>query len=350
MLTKIGSRLWPAIVVFAFLLVPACSPPPPPSAGTTAKAAQSAPESPPEPDYILDTSNTHNRFSSTIPPTLTVAPGAVVEVHTKEATDGQIGPDSSLEDLLDLEFDLIHPLTGPIYVEGAEPGDVLTVTFHEIEVKNWGWTAISPGFGFLADEFAEPWLRTFELQPGQEWVRFAEGVSIPLRPFPGVIGVAPATEELLSTIPPRANGGNMDNRYLTVGTTVHLPVFVEGALLSLGDTHAAQGDGEVCGTGLEAPMRIVLEIGLRKGGREIEEPQYETAEYYAVTAFAESIDEAAKKATRYMLDYLVAEHNLSRPDAYALASLAADLKISEVVDMPHVLVSMHIPKDLFEAH
>jgi acetamidase/formamidase len=151
---------------------------------------------------------------------------------------------------------------------------------------------------------------------------------------------------MLSTIPPRANGGNMDNRHLTAGTTVYFPVFVEGALFSIGDTHAAQGDGEVSGTAIEAPMRIVYEVNVIKRGRSLPEPQYETDEYYAVTAFAPTIDEAARKAARYMIDYLTAEHGLSRADAYVLASLAGDLKISEVVDVPHVLVSMHMPKSV----
>jgi acetamidase/formamidase len=136
----------------------------------------------------------------------------------------------------------------------------------------------------------------------------------------------------------------MDNKHLTVGTTVYFPVFVKGALFSIGDTHAAQGDGEVSGTAIEAPMRIVYRLDVRKGGRRLAEPQYETEEYYAVTAFATTLDEATRKATRYMIQYLVEEQGLDRTEAYVLASLAADLKISELVDVPHVLVSMHIPK------
>ncbi len=160
------------------------------------------------------------------------------------------------------------------------------------------------------------------------------------------MGVAPPTDSLLSTIPPRANGGNMDNRHIGVGTTVYFPVFVEGALFSIGDTHAAQGDGEVSGTAIEAPMRIRYRIGVVEGARAIEEPQYETDEYYAVTAFATTLDEAARKATGYMIDYLVAEHGLTAEEAYILCSLAGDLKISEVVDVPHVLVSMHMSKEV----
>ncbi len=300
-----------------------------------------------EPQYVLGTENTHSRFSSTIPPVLSVSSGAVIEVTTKEASDGQLVADSTAVDVTQLDFDPIHPLTGPIAVEGAEPGDVLAVTLHEIELLDYGWVAVSPGFGWLADEFTEAYLQTFRFEEGATELRFSDKISIPLAPFPGVMGVAPDTDELLSTIPPRANGGNMDNKYLTVGTTVYFPVFVDGANFSIGDTHAVQGDGEVCGTAVEAPMRIVFELELIKGGRQLPEPQYETADYYGVTAFATTIDEAAKKATRYMIDYLVEERGMDRTEAYVLCSLAGDLKISEVVDVPHVLVSMHMPKSIF---
>lgn len=298
----------------------------------------------PEPEYFLTQDQTHNKFSRAIPPVLKVPSGAVIEVYTEEATDKQISINSTVKDVLNLKFDPIHPLTGPVYVEGAKPGDVLAVTLHTIEIGDWGFTAIAPGFGFLADEFTEPAIKTFKLGKDAESIQFSEKINIPLKPFAGVMGVAPDTDEMLSTIPPRANGGNMDDPNIVEGTTVYFPVFVEGALLSIGDTHAAQGLGEVCGTAIEAPMRIVYEVHVIKGGRKIQEPQYETDEYYAVTAFATTIDEAAKKATRYMIDYLVSEHNLERNDAYMLCSLVGDLKIAEVVDVPHMLVSMHMSK------
>lgn len=310
---------------------------------TLAKANQQ----PQEPEYRIGREQTHNRFSSVIPPVIRVPSGAVVEVKTKEATDGQLSYSSDVEDVSALNFDLIHPLTGPVFVEGAEPGDTLAVRLREIVVEEWGWSAVIPGFGFLASEFSEPYLKTFKIPAGATEVRFSDRVSLPIRPFAGVMGVAPASADELSTIPPRANGGNMDNKYLTVGTTVYFPVFVEGALFSIGDTHVTQGDGEVCGTGIEAPMRIVYEVEVIKGGRQLSEPEYETDEYYAVTAFGETLDEAAKKATRYMIDYLVEAKNLDRTEAYMLSSLAGDLKISEVVDVPHVLVSMHMPKNIF---
>ena len=303
----------------------------------------------PQADFVLTSENTHNKFSRTIPPVLRVPSGSLVEVHTKEATDGQLTMTSTSADVPAVEFDPIHPLTGPVYVEGASPGDVLAVTLHEIEVGDWGWSGVFPGFGFLADEFDQPYLKTFRIEPGATSVAFSDGITIPLRPFPGVMGVAPDTADLLSTIPPRANGGNMDNPHLTAGTTVYFPVFVEGALFSIGDTHAAQGMGEVCGTASEAPMTILLELEVIRGSRRIAEPEYETDEFYAVTAFAESLDDAARKATRYMVDYLVAERGMDRTEAYVLCSLADDLKIAEVVDIPHVHVTMHMPKTIFAA-
>lgn len=300
----------------------------------------------PEADYTLSADQTHNKWSSAIEPLIKVESGAVIEVGTEEASDQQLTPESTLEDLKNLSFDPIHPLTGPVYVEGAEPGDVLKVKLHKVELGDWGWTSIIPGFGFLSDEFDEPYLKTFEFDKNSQTAKFSDKINIPLKPFPGVMGVAPATDSMLSTIPPRANGGNMDDPNMTEGTTVYFPVFVEGALFSIGDTHAAQGLGEVCGTAIEAPMRIVYEVEVIKDGREIKEPQYESDDYYAVTGFGTTVDEAAKKATQYMIDYLVEEHGLSRNDAYALCSLAGDLKIAEVVDVPHMLVTMHMPKEV----
>ncbi len=300
----------------------------------------------PTPQFTLTKDQTHNKFSRDIPPVLTVSSGAVIEAFTEEASASQIKLGDGPEVLATLNFDPIHPLTGPVYVEGAEPGDVLKVTLHEIELQGWGWTAILPGFGFLADQFVEPYLKTYETHAGDTHVSFTDKIKVPLKPFPGVMGVAPATGEMLSTIPPRENGGNMDDPHLTEGTIVYFPIFVEGALFSIGDAHATQGMGEVCGTAIEAPMRIVYQVEVLKGGRSLREPEYETDDYYAVTAIGTTIDEAAKKAVGFMVDYLVAEHELSRNDAYALCSLAGDLKIAEVVDMPNMLVAMHISKEV----
>lgn len=300
-----------------------------------------------KPDFVLTKDQTHSKFSRKIEPAVRVPSGSVIEAFTHEATGGQFAPGSTAEDLHHVDMDRVHTLTGPVYVEGATPGDVLAVRLIEIEPADWGWTAVMPDFGFLAGEFDATLLQTFKLDTERNEVEFAEGIRIPLKPFAGVMGVAPDTDEMLNTIPPRANGGNLDDPNLVAGTTVYFPVFVPGALFSIGDTHAVQGHGEVSGTAIESPMRIVYEIRVIKGGRSIPEPQYETDEYYATTGFATTIDEAAKKATRYMIDYLVETKGLSREQAYMLCSIAGDLKIAETVDVPHMLVTMHMPKSIF---
>jgi acetamidase/formamidase len=301
----------------------------------------------PEAQYTLNSKQTHNKFSRSIPPMLRVESGAVIEIFTEEATDGQLHAGSTIADLATLSFDPIHPLTGPVYVEGAEPGDVLAVTLHKIEIGDWGWTAIIPGFGFLAEDFPDAYLKTYTFNKADKQIQFNEHIQLPVKPFAGVLGVAPDTDSLLSTIPPRANGGNMDDPNMTEGTTVYLPVFVPGALFSIGDAHVTQGKGEVCGSAVEAPMRFIVELNLIKGNRKIPEPQYETDEYYATTGFDTTIDGATKKAVRYMIDYLVEVHGMERQEAYVLCSVAADLHIAEVVDVPNMLVTMHISKSLF---
>ena len=313
-------------------------------------AARAGAEGSNRPAVSLPADNPHSRFSAAIEPVARVASGDVVEAFTQEASAGQIRRESTVDAVNTLDFDPIHPLTGPVFVEGADPGDILAVTLLEIDILGWGWTAIAPGFGFLAEDFPNAWLRTFDIPEGATHVDFGTGgIRIPLRPFPGVMGVAPATDSMLSTIPPRANGGNMDDKDIVVGTTVYFPVFVEGALFSIGDTHAAQGDGEVSGTAIESPMRILYRVEVIEGGRQIEEPQYETDEAYTVTAFGETIDEAARKATRYMIDYLTAERGLTGEEAYVLTSLAGEMEVAEVVDVPHMLVKVRMPKSIFGA-
>jgi acetamidase/formamidase len=313
-------------------------------AGAVGEAAPADARSVPEPDYTLPADRVHSHFSRDVEPVLRVRPGAVVEAFTQEASAGQLSPTSTAADIAELDFDPIHPLTGPVYVEGAEPGDVLAVTLHEIELGDWGWTGVVPGFGFLSDRFPEAYLKTFTFAPGDSSAEFAPGVEVALRPFPGVVAVAPDTSAELSTIPPRRNGGNLDDRDIVEGATVYLPVEVEGALFSIGDAHAAQGDGEVSGTAIEAPVRVVYELNLVEDGRSLASPEYETDQIYAVTGLATTLDEAARRATLHMIDFLVAEHGMSREDAYALCSLAANLKVAEVVDVPNMMVTMQIPK------
>lgn len=300
----------------------------------------------PKADYTINSDQNHNKFSSAIPYQIKVPDGSVVEAFTIEATGGQLNINSTLEDFNNTDMDKIHTLTGPIYVEGAEAGDVLAVELLDLEPGDWGWTGMGPDFGFLAAETNASGFKTYKLDKANNLVNFTENISIPLRPFLGVIGVAPNTEEMLLTFPPRANGGNMDDPNIVKGVTVYLPVFVKGALLSVGDPHAVQGLGEVVGTAVECDMRALFRVSVIKG-KTISEPQYETEDYYATTGFGITIDEAAKKATRYMVEHVSNTYGISWEEAYMLCSLIGDLKIAEVVDLPHMLVTMHIPKNVF---
>ena len=300
----------------------------------------------PKAEYTISSDKNHNKFSSAIPYQIKVPDGSIVEAFTKEATGGQLNINSTLDDFNKVDMDLVHTLTGPIYIEGAEVGDVLAVEILDLEPGDWGWTGMGPDFGFLAGENNASGFKTYKLDKENNIVNFAENIRIPLNPFLGVIGVAPDTKEMLLTIPPRANGGNMDDPNIVKGVTVYLPVFVKGALLSVGDSHAVQGLGEVVGTAVECDMRALLRLSVIKD-KKIAEPQYETEDYYATTGYGTTIDEAAKKATRYMVEHISNTYEMSWEEAYMLCSLIGDLKIAEVVDLPHMLVTMHIPKNVF---
>ena len=297
------------------------------------------------PVFQLADTHIHYRFSSAIKPAITVPSGAIVIADLKDSADGQVGRSSVPDDLRKLDMNRVHPLTGPVFVEGAEPGDTLAVTLLRIEPGKWGWSALVPDFGALAEDFTGYYLRKFELGDATS-IKFNERVRLPLQPFPGLMGVAPATDEMLTTMPPRENGGNMDEPDIREGTTVYFPVFVSGALFSMGDGHAVQGRGEVSGPALEIPMRVTYRIEVIKGHLPIKEPQYENDTYYAVISSAVSLDEAAKRAVRYMVDYLVAYHDLSPQDAYMLCTLAGDLMINELPNKPNVSMTMRIPKDV----
>ncbi|MBX6341386.1 MAG: acetamidase/formamidase family protein [Thermomicrobiaceae bacterium] len=296
----------------------------------------------------------HFGWDNSLAPVAEVEPGALVEFEVVDASGGQLGPRSTVADVAALDFGRVNPVTGPVLVKGARPGDVLEVEIVDFGPTSWGWTAIIPGFGLLADEFPEPYLKLWDLSAGK--AEFAPGIEIPMRPFPGTIGVALPEPGLHSIVPPRKNGGNMDIRHLTRGTRLYLPVWVEGALFSVGDTHAAQGDGEVCGTAIEAPMTITVRFHLHRG-RSLAEPRYlvpsaaateirETG-YYVTTGISDDLLEAARKATRFQIEHLQEEYGLSREDAYALASVAVDLRISEVVDAPNWVVSAFLPTAIF---
>ncbi|MCD6290940.1 MAG: acetamidase/formamidase family protein [Anaerolineae bacterium] len=306
-------------------------------------------------EHYLDSSAVHNVWDNSIEPRLHIDPGDTVIFECVDASGQQVTPDSQASDLTQLDFGKVNPLTGPVYVDGAEPGDTLKVEILDLKHKGWGWTGIIPGFGLLADEFPEPYLKIWQLEEGS--AEFKPGIRIPLEPFCGSMGVAPRVDGPIGTVAPTEHGGNLDTRGLVKGTVLYLPVWVPGALFSCGDCHAAQGDGEVCGTGIESPMTVTLRLGLVKGAS-ISEFRFETPSpltktdtqgYYVTTAHGPDLYKNAQQAIRYMVDYLSAEHGLTRPEAYALCSVAVDLKISEIVDAPNFIVSAYLPKSIFTA-
>ncbi|MDQ6794229.1 MAG: acetamidase/formamidase family protein [Chloroflexota bacterium] len=297
----------------------------------------------------------HLAWDPAIPPIETVASGAVIEFDLLDASCGQLTAASTTDDLAKLDFDRVDQVNGPIAVQGALPGDTLQVDLLEFEPADWGWTASIPGFGLLAEDFPDPVYHVTRLGAGPR-AEFLPGIRVPLAPFCGEVGVAPLTGPR-STIPPDLHGGNMDTRHLTAGATLFLPVFQPGGRLSMGDGHAAQGDGEVCGTAIETPMRALVRLTVRKDVP-VSGPEFLTApgaaaerpigQRYATDGIGPDLLTAARDATRRMIDWLGREHGLSAADAYMLCSVAVDLRISEIVDMPNFVVTAHCPVAIFE--
>ena len=347
----------------------------------------------------------HNRWHPDIPPALEVDPGEEVVLQTRNAFDGGVTPSSTSDDLRSVDLNLVHPLTGPVYVRGAAPGDLLEVSILSIEPAAWGFTTILPGFGFLRDLFLEPYVVHWNIGDGYAESPELPGVRVPGAPFMGTIGVAPsrklrqevllredelrrrggavlgpepngavpASEPLASeglrTVPPRENGGNMDIKQLTAGVRLLLPVFVDGALFSAGDAHFAQGDSECCGTAIEMDCTLHASFQVRKGEaarRNLRFPIFERDDYFmapemaaprrfiATTGMciADGVNEsedatlAARHALLNMIQILT-ERGWSREQAYCICSVAVDLKLSEIVDVPNFVVSAFLPLDIF---
>lgn len=286
-------------------------------------------------------------------PAATVASGAEVVLEPPDSSAGQLFLGATADHVARLDFGRVNPVCGPLLVEGARPGDTLQVEILEMSPATWGWTALVPGFGLLADHFPDAWVHTWRIE-GQGSMEYLPGIEIPYAPFCGVIGVAPAEPGVHSVVPPRRVGGNLDVHHLGPGATLYLPIEVEGALLGLGDTHAAQGDGEVCGTAVEAPMTVTLRITLRQDLR-VEAPEYEVARhralpvggFYATTGVGPHLFAAARDAVSRMIDHLTRTRGLDAEHAYALCSVAADLQISEIVDAPNWVVSTVLPNGVF---
>ena len=300
----------------------------------------------------------HYGWDNANEPVLTVAPGDSVAFEVVDASGGQLSPSSGVAEVAALDFGTINPVTGPVYVDGAEPGDALKVTIDAFEPSGWGWTAVIPGFGLLADQFPEPALHIWKYYAqGHAPALYGPGGKVPLKPFCGTIGVAPGEAGLHSIVPPRRVGGNMDIRDLSAGTELYLPIEVAGALFSVGDTHAAQGDGEVCGTAIESPMTVALTFDLVKGA-DLAFPRYDTAGpvsrhfdekgYHVTTGIGPDLMQGAKHAVSGMIERLGTLHGLAAAEAYMLCSVCADLRISEIVDQPNWVVSLYFPKIVFD--
>ena len=344
----------------------------------------------------------HNRWHPDIEPAVRIGSGSSVEMETLDALDGQLKPGMKPEELA-IDLGRAHPLTGPVYVEGAEPGDLLAVRIESIVPVNRGFTCVLPGFGYLRDLFTTPFVVHWELVNGFAVSENLPRVRIPGAPFMGVMGVAPSHDLLdritareadlagrggmvlppdaagavpahepiasraLRTIPPRENGGNFDIRQLVAGSTLYLPVYVPGALFSVGDTHFAQGDGESCGTAVETSSTFIAKFEVLKGEarrRNQTDPSFECSElpssvtrrYYATTGCSirkdgrnesEDLNVAARNALINMIDYISDAYSYSREQAYCLSSVAVSLRISQVVDVPNFTVSAFLPLDIF---
>lgn len=348
----------------------------------------------------------HNRWHPDVPPVLEVEPGEVVALETRDAIDGYLNAQSTVADFASLPLGAIHPLTGPVLVKGARPGDLLEVEFVDIEPQPWAFSAIMPGLGFLRDSMTTPFLVHWKIDNGWATSPQLPGVRVPGAPFMGVSGVAPsgqqvvawarreaeaaarggfalppdavgavpasgpAASEGLRTLPPRENGGNFDVKQLTRGAKLLLPVNVDGALFSTGDAHFAQGDGEVCVTAIEMAATCVVRFAVQSGEaarRNIRWPRFARTDDFANpqwamprrftatmgmpvdadgTNRAEDLTAACRNAVLNMLD-LLQERGFSREQAYVLCSVAVDLRVSNVVDVPNFVVSALLPEDIF---
>jgi acetamidase/formamidase len=300
--------------------------------------------------HVLAPDPPHYAWDNSLAPRLSIQSGDAVVFETRDAGDGHFPPGAGTDALRSYEF-RGHPLTGPVLVEGAVPGDVLQVDVLEVRPAAHGWTAILPGFGLLPEDFPEPYLRTWDLTGGTH-AALGDRFRIPLDPFCGVMGVAVAEAGEHSTMPPRRTGGNIDIKQVVVGASLYLPVEVDGALFSVGDAHAAQGDGEVCVSAIEMSSTTTLRFTVRKD-LSLSEPRFSTpgiqrsrGAAFVTTAHGPDLMANAKQAIRYMISHLQHTYGLSREDAYCLSSVAVDLKISQIVDAPNWIVSAFLPLDI----
>lgn len=375
-------------------------------------------------DHCADDPNCFNRYHHAIPPVATAKPGDMIVMHSRDALDSDLALDSVAADVLAVDLNLVHPMTGPVHIEGAKRGDVLAVTLVDIEPDEYGYTVIAPGFGFLRDIFTEPYVVNWRLSRTHAESDGMPGVKVPYEAFLGSVGVLPGEEEVqtwkareatlaaaggaalppqpvgaqptavcgpegnhkddcLRTVPPRENGGNMDVQQMQIGTTMLFPCFIDGCGLFVGDVHYAQGDGEVGGTAIETGAVVTMVTEIRPGEgefvtspaveggtqiRDIEPTKFyqtvglplkgagevppshtylDAAELPDLTNLSEDLTLAARDALIQMIDYIQRKHGLTAEQAYILASVAVDLRIGQVVDVPNYIVTAVLNEGVF---
>ena len=301
--------------------------------------------------YRIPLNTFHYGWSRSHKPALTVRDGDTVIFEINDVESWQLDWDSTHADVMKLDPSKLYPLAGPVFVEGVKPGDVLIVDVIDVKVGDFGWSVIQPGFGLL-EEFKKPFLYKWDLT-NKKYAAFEKGIRVPLNPFCGVLGVAPRTRGFTEVGPPGKHGGNMDVRQLTAGSRVEIPVWVEGALFSAGDVHAAMGDGEVCGSAIECAGTATIRFRVEKKAR-LSYPRFFTKGdgkpakgYYATTGIGSDLMEASKQSVRNMLRHLTDTYGLTDEEAYVLCSVAADLRVHEVVDRPNWVVGTMISEDIF---
>ena len=308
--------------------------------------------------HTIHREHIHHGWNNAFAPVLKIAPGESVEFETLDASSGQLTRTSTVADLEKLDLGRVNPVTGPVWIDGAMPGDALKVTILSLRPSGWGWTGNIPGFGLLTDQFPDAHLHHWNYDPlSAVSVMYGPGGRVPLRPMCGTIGVAPAEPGLHSIIPPRNVGGNMDIRDIAEGVELYLPVEVHGAIFSVGDTHAVQGDGEVCGTAIESPIDVALKFELIKGAH-LRSPRFttpgpatnhfDTKGYEVTTGIGPDLMANARVAVSEMIELLCRRFGYSPVDAYMLCSVCADLRISSIVDVPNWVVSMYFPRVVLE--
>jgi acetamidase/formamidase len=303
-------------------------------------------------EHTLSAEPTHSVWDRTLPPRLHIEPGDEVAFECVDASGGQVRPGMTTEEYLTIDRTRIHALTGPVWIEGAEPGDVLQIDLLATRHADWGWSSVVEGLGFLKERFREPYLFHWQLEG--ELTRSLAPAVVPVRPFLGVMGVARGDDGAFRTRPPGPFGGNLDVRELCVGSKLYLPVFNRGALFSCGDGHAAQGDGEVCINGIECPLDVTLRFNLHKQ-QPLAGPLVEASEAAAIDSSANAwvvvetgtdLADTARAATGRMIDLLVSRWGFTEIHAYILCSVVLKLRLSQVVNEPVYTVSAALSKQI----